>query len=209
MKPIIFFDWDGTLCDSMNLCIHENRITLQKMGLPDQPDEVIRRCNGPTYREAVPILQVPPERTEEYCRIRLETALEIVPQFNRLYDGARELLLHLRDRAELCIVSNAAADYLQLCLQIFRLEDVFLRVSAARPDRTKAQNLAALIAELQPQKAVMVGDRIGDIQAGKANHLPTIAATFGYGNDAEYAQADFRVGTMAALEDLLLQLTKE
>ena len=25
MKPVIFFDWDGTLADSMNLCVAEIR----------------------------------------------------------------------------------------------------------------------------------------------------------------------------------------
>lgn len=63
-RPTIFFDWDGTLCDSMALCIEENRIALLKMGLPDQPDEVLRRCNGPTFEEAAPIIGIPADRLE-------------------------------------------------------------------------------------------------------------------------------------------------
>jgi phosphoglycolate phosphatase-like HAD superfamily hydrolase len=59
MKPVIFFDWDGTLCDSMQLCIEENRNTLRLLCLPDQPDEVLRRCNGPTFEEAAPIIGIP------------------------------------------------------------------------------------------------------------------------------------------------------
>lgn len=208
-KPVIFFDWDGTLCDSMQLCIEENRITLQKMGLPVPPEEVIRRCNGPTYLEAVPILNVPQERAEEYCRIRLNTALEIVPRVNRLYEGARELLLTFREQAILCIASNAAEDYLRLCLQTFHLEGVFIRVSAARPGRTKTENVAALLTEFRPERAVMVGDRLGDILAGQANGLPAIAAAYGYGNEEEYAQADLRANTMAELHALLQDFTKE
>ena len=207
-KPTIFFDWDGTLCDSMDLCIEENRTTLAAMGLPDQPDEVLRRCNGPTFEEAAPIIGIPADRMAEYCRIRLSCALALVPRVNRLFPGAKELLFALKDKADLCIVSNATRDYLTLCMQQFGLEDVFRRMAWSRPERTKTQNLAHLLAELQPERAVMVGDRIGDIRAGKANGLPTIAAAFGYGSDAEYAEADFRANTMAELQDMLLRFTR-
>ena len=48
MKPVIFFDWDGTLADSMNLCVAEIRQALITMRLPDLPDDVLRQCNGPS-----------------------------------------------------------------------------------------------------------------------------------------------------------------
>ena len=51
MKPIIFFDWDGTLADSMNLCVAEIRQALITMRLPDLPDDVLRQCNGPTFEQ--------------------------------------------------------------------------------------------------------------------------------------------------------------
>ena len=91
----------------------------------------------------------------------------------------------------------------------FGLVGVFRRIVWSHPERTKTQNLAGLIAELQPERAIMVGDRIGDIRAGKSNGLPTVAAAFGYGSDAEYAEADFRADTMAALQELLLNFAKE
>lgn len=203
-KPVIFFDWDGTLCDSMQLCIEENRSTLRLLGLPDQPDEVLRRCNGPTFEEAAPIIGVPEERMEEYCRIRLSCALALVEKVNRLFPGARELLSALKDKAELCIVSNGTQAYLTRCMQHFGLEGVFHRIVWSHPERTKTQNLAGLMAELQPERAVMVGDRIGDIRAGRENGLTTIAAAFGYGNDAEYAEADLRADSMAQLQEMLL-----
>lgn len=55
----------------------------------------------------------------------------------------------------------------------------------------------------------MVGDRTGDIRAGKANGLPTVAAAFGYGNAEEWAEADFRADTMDELQTLLINFTKE
>lgn len=209
MKPVIFFDWDGTLCDSMDLCIEENRTTLLKMGLPDLPDEVLRRCNGPTFEEAAPIIGIPADRMEEYCRIRLACALDLVDKVNRLFPGARELLAALQDKADLCIVSNGTEAYLKRCMAHFGLEGVFRCIVWCHPERTKTQNLAQLIAELQPERAVMVGDRIGDIRAGKENGLPAIAAAFGYGSEEEYASADLRAGSMAELQELLLRFAEE
>ena len=208
-KPVIFFDWDGTLCDSMQLCIEENRNTLRLLGLPDQPDEVLRQCNGPTFEEAAPLIGIPAERMEEYCRVRLSCALELVETVNRLFPGAKELLAALAPHADLCIVSNGTQAYLTRCMRHFGLEGVFRHIVWSHPDRTKTQNLAGLIAELEPERAIMVGDRIGDIRAGKSNGLPTVAAAFGYGSDAEYAEADFRADTMAALQELLLNFAKE
>ena len=207
-KPVIFFDWDGTLCDSMELCIQENRMALERMGLPAMPEIALRACNGPTFREAAPILQVPADRVEEYCRVRQDCEDALVPQVNRLFPGAAEMLTALRPLAELCIVSNGTAAYLAQCQEVFGLQGVFTRVAASHPQRTKTQNLALLLAELQPERAIMVGDRLGDILAGRGNGLKTIAACFGYGNEAEYAQADMRADSMQALQQMLMDFHK-
>lgn len=209
MKPVIFFDWDGTLCDSMALCIEENRSTLAAMGLPAQPEDVLRRCNGPTFEEAAPMLGIPADRMAEYCRVRLANALALVPKVNHLFPGAKEMLLTLREHADLCIVSNATAAYLSLCVQQFGLEGVFRAVACSRPGRTKTQNLAALLADMRPECAIMVGDRLSDLTAGRNNGLPTVAATFGFGNDAEYAVADLRADSMADLRRILLNFAAE
>ena len=89
-------------------------------------------------------------------------------------------------------------------MQVFGLEGMFHRIVTCRPDRSKSQNLAELLQELQPERAVMVGDRLGDIRAGQDNGLPTIAACYGYGTEAEYAQADLHAASIDALKDLLL-----
>ena len=207
MKPVIFFDWDGTLGDSMQLCIEEQRETLRQMNLPDQPDEVLALCNGPTVVEAAALIGVPPERVEEYCRVRFDCEVELVKR-SRLFPGVPEMLSELRNHADLCIVSNGMEQYIKSCLKLFSLEDTFCRVAWWHPQRSKTQNLALLMEELQPERAVMVGDRIGDIRAGKANGLLTFVATYGCGNDQEWAEADFRADNVAELLAQLLQWVK-
>ena len=154
------------------------------------------------------MIGIPADRMDEYCRVRLSCALGLVEKVNRLFPGARELLAALKPHAELCIVSNGTEAYLKKCLQHFQLEDVFHLVVWCHPARTKTQNLALAIAELQPERAIMVGDRTGDIRAGKANGLPTVAAAFGYGNAKEWAEADFCASTMEELQTLLMHFVK-
>lgn len=79
MKPVIFFDWDGTLADSMNLCVAEIRQALITMHLPDLPDDVLRQCNGPTFEQSLDILHIPHDRAQEYMTTRLTAELALVP----------------------------------------------------------------------------------------------------------------------------------
>ena len=58
-KPVVFFDWDGTLADSMSLCMGECALTLEWMGLPPLHERDLMRCNGPTLEGAAAILGVP------------------------------------------------------------------------------------------------------------------------------------------------------
>ena len=202
-KPAIIFDWDGTLADSMDLCIGEVRLALTRMRLPVPPEDVIRQCNGPTFEESIPLLGIPRERAAEYLQVRLQAGLELCPRVNRLFPGVREMLLALREKAELCIASNGTADYLNLCRQVFGLESVFRTVRAAKHGRTKAQAVADILAELQPCAAIMVGDRMGDMEAGKANGLPTLCAAYGYGDASEWAAADQAAEDVASLRQRL------
>ena len=205
-KPVICFDWDGTLADSMQLCVEELRLALKRMGLPAQPDEVLRRCNGPTYEEAASIVGVPEERVGEYTRLRLQAGLELCPTVNHLFPGVREMLATLRARATLCVVSNGMSDYLELCLRSFGVEGVFERIETFKHGRSKAEALAEVIADLKPERVWMVGDRLGDLEAGKANGVPTIVACYGYGTPEEWAAADLQARTVEELAALLMGL---
>ena len=207
-RPVICFDWDGTLADSMPLCVAEVRQTLRVMGLPDQPDEVLRRCNGPTYEDAAAIVGVPTDRVAEYMDIRLRAGMALCPTVNRLFPGAREMLEMLQGRAALCVVSNGQREYIDLCLRLFGLEGVFTRTEAFKHGRSKAQALAEVLADLKPERVWMVGDRLGDIEAGKANGIPTIAACYGYGTPDEWNAADRQAATVEALGSMLRALTE-
>lgn len=205
-RPVIFFDWDGTIADSMPLCIGEIRLALERMGLPVPPVERLMACNGPTYEESVAVLGLPEERGAEFLRLRKEAEMELVPQVQQFFPGIRQMLDELRTFADLAIVSNGLQEYLELSSRVLGVEDCFIRLQAHIPGKNKAEALALLLDELKPDRCVMVGDRLGDIDAGKANGIPTVAACYGFGNETEYAQADYQAATVADMTALLKKL---
>ena len=205
-RPVIFFDWDGTIADSMPLCVGEITLALERMGLSVPPVETLMACNGPTYEESVAVLGLPQERGAEFLRLRKEAEMELVPTVQRFFPGIRGMLEELRTFADLAIVSNGLQEYLELSTRVMQVEDVFTRLQAFTPGKNKSQALGMLIDEMQPEKCVMVGDRLGDINAGKANGIPTVAACYGFGNEEEYAQADYRADTVEEMTTLLKKL---
>ena len=202
---LICFDWDGTLGDSMPLCFEECRAALRHFGLPDVPEDTLRRCNGPTDWDACAILGVPDDLRTDFVRVRAACGLRLMPRYVTLFPGLREALMRLAGEARLAVVSNGQREYIEESIRHFGLSDMVCAWKAYTPGRTKARLLSDLLEELKPERAVMVGDRLGDLEAGRANSLPTVAACYGYGNDAEYAAADLRCGSVAELEQTLME----
>lgn len=206
MKPLLFFDWDGTLADSMPICIGECRMALSALGLPDLPDETIKLCNGPTYAGGCEILGIPNELRAAFMEKRRAAGLMLVDTHQSLFPGVTEMLEDLKDKAQLVIVSNGNADYLEKSVDVMHVRHYFTHIQANRVGYTKAQLIASILDEVKPERAFMIGDRQTDFDAGRANGLPTVAACFGYGNEKEYAQADERADTVPELLKVLRRL---
>lgn len=205
-RPVIYFDWDGTIADSMPLCVGEIALAYERMGLPAPPVELMRACNGPTFEESVHVLGLPEDRAEEYLRLRAQAEMELVPTLTHPFPGIPDMLAQLSAVADLAVISNGLQAYLDLCLRTFCMESVFVRVQGCIPGSSKGDTLGLMLREMHPGCAIMVGDRLGDILAGKQNGLPTVAAGYGFGNEDEYAQADHRADSPAAMTQLLRQL---
>jgi phosphoglycolate phosphatase len=87
-------------------------------------------------------------------------------------------------------------------LDLFGLSGQFTAIygdKAEYASHSKEDLLSHLLLEhsLQPQNAWMIGDRIFDIRAGRANGVRCLAAGWGYGSPEEYAQADAVASTPA------------
>lgn len=204
-KPVIFFDWDGTLGDSMDLCLGEIRLALERIGHEPVEEEKIRACNGPTHEESVAVLGLDPSVGPAFLKERIRAEQELIPVLLKLYPGVEEALKTLSRAADLAIVSNGQADYIRRSVEVFGLTRYFSRIQASMPGKTKGQVLAVMLDEMKPGRCILVGDRRSDIQAGVENNIPTMAVTYGYGTEEEWKEATYLADTVTGMMDSLVQ----
>lgn len=209
MRPFIFFDWDGTLADSSSLCVAHMIATYEELGLGTFDPAWEKFCCGPTYLEAAALLGIPPERREEYCRVRRKQEALCVKDHSRLFPGIREMLEELHHEAELVIVSNGYPDYIAACLANAGVTHLFRHAEALIEGRAKTQALAQVLERFKPEKAIMVGDRKGDIMAGKTNGLPTLCACYGCDAPDEWALADHQAHTVDEMRRYLITFVNQ
>jgi len=194
-----FFDLDGTLARTGEDIGLAWKGALKAMGKDlSRFDELFKI--GPTL-EKIARDMYGEEATPEFVAALLE-------QFKPLYDesgfpntvpypGVPELLNALKaSGAKIYIVTNKRHAPTQGIVRKFGWDRLFDGVWSYDTLETKYKKpdlLARLMKDLgvAASDAVMVGDTKGDIDAGKANGTATIGVSYGYGNRAELAEADW------------------
>lgn len=205
-KTLVIFDFDGTIVDSMQLAIIGARKTLQQMNLPDFPDdEMLRKVNGPTMEETSELLNVPPNLQQDYIRQCSGNNMELLPTLQRCFDGIPEMLEKISGSASVAIASNGKNEYISKSLDMLNLWKYFSHVLTSSTGMPKEKQIETLLKSVHPSKAIMVGDRAGDIRAGKLNGLPTICTKYGYGTAEEWAMADDTAQNVNELAEKLMK----
>ncbi len=208
-KTVIFFDWDGTLADSMDLNYAGIEGALREMGLPPVSREVMAACNGPAYDASIRIVGIPPERGQEFLRIRTRCEHEALARTQKLFPGIADMLDGLKKRAVLAIISYGQMAYIEKSLALTGIGDRFERVQGWMPGHTKGELLARLVADLKPEKAALVGDCIGDFEAARFCRIPSLAVRYGYGHETDWALADSIVDTVEEIPAAALKLAED
>lgn len=203
--PMILFDFDGTLADSMLLCVMELRETFRAMNLPEPPEAELRKCNGPSHEEAAELLLIPRELQPEFLRIRVSFQEKLMDACQRIYPGVPRMLEILSACADLAVVSNGRGEYVEKSLRRWNIGQYFWEARGGEPGRTKGQLVGELIQKRRPVRAAMVGDRLCDIQAGRENGLYTIAAAYGFGTPEEWREADRQAASVEELTGACLE----
>jgi len=112
-----------------------------------------------------------------------------------IYPGVPEMLGALRTSGfVLCVATSKRRDFAERVIDYLGLGDVFRGVYGAEPGGgldNKDDLLAHILRRegFSPERTVMLGDRLHDIHAAKANRLRSIGAAWGYGGEAELLAA--------------------
>jgi phosphoglycolate phosphatase len=101
---------------------------------------------------------------------------------------------------KMAVISNKNEALSRLIIKILQIEDYFPVICGGDtfPEMKPAplpllQVLDRL--QLHQSNSIMIGDSINDIQAGKLAGISTIGCRWGYGNDEELIDADYRINT--------------
>lgn len=205
MNMIVIFDWDGTLCDSVDHIVTAMQAAALELGMEEPEAASVRNIIGLGLREAVSTLFPDLPRTEwdalakAYSR-HYTAGDENPPQ---LFSGAMETLLSLRARGfELGVATGKSRRGLTRILGAMDLLDFFDATRCA--DETRGKPHPQMLHEIMdergkgPRESLMVGDTEYDLDMAKQAGMNSVGVSFGVHSPERL----HRHGPLAVLDEL-------
>ena len=183
---IVIFDWDGTLCDSVESIVASMQVAAAELQLPVPEPAAVREIVGLGLSQAM--AQLFPE-LEEGLRQELAAAYSrhyAAPERTRtpLFPGALATLETLRGRGlELAVATGKSRRGLDRVLASLQLADFFDATRCADETRSKPHPLMLreIMAERgkSPTEAVMVGDSEYDLAMAREAGVSSVGVSYG------------------------------
>ncbi len=213
LKAVIF-DMDGTLVDSRFDIAFALNEAFSRMGLSEHSEEEILRNIGPGPREMIgPLLpEGEKDRVEECFHLFNEIYFEHCLDRTHFYPGVRDTIEALAQAGvRMGVVSNKLAKFSNRILEGLGVRKRFQAVIGpedvknSKPDPEMIY-LALGRMRVRVDQAMLVGDSIHDIRAGKAASILTLVVTYGYDSRERLAKEspDFMIDNVSELKDIIL-----
>ncbi|MFT4247413.1 MAG: phosphoglycolate phosphatase [Pseudomonas sp.] len=205
--PLVIFDLDGTLVDSVSDIAEALNLTLRQWELRPVEEASVRGWVGEGVRNLLvtalreqgreaALAQALPDMLRHYGACLLHR-----PQ---VYPGARETLAALRERGvALALCTNKPVRFVALLLEHLGLDGFFSALLGGdslperKPDPAPLRHLAARFG--QPvTRCLMVGDSATDAAAARAAGMPLAMVRYGYLRGFDPAAS----GAIAVVDDL-------
>jgi len=206
----IIFDLDGTLFDSRKTIRRCLNATIMEYGKEPFGDDV-KDLIGKHLMEILALRGIDNEEAaERYRQIQMETYMQDM----RMFDGVVDMLEALKKKGyELGVATMRNGRITREILDGMGIAHYFRSVVGTddtkypKPDPEHVLTACRLL-EIEPEKAVMVGDTIFDILSGKGAGCYTIGVDWGSGkvDDLLEGKADHIASTMKELQEHLLGL---
>lgn len=204
------FDLDGTLTESGEGIINCARHALSTLGV-EQPCEDEMRCfiGPPLMWSFQNVTGLDEQRAARAVEIYRERYSALGWKENRVYPGIAPLLRGIKRRGgKIALASAKPETFCFKILEHFGLMPYFDRVSAISLTNHSAEKrdiiLNALPDSHERRHAVMVGDRIFDIEGARQAGVAGVGVEYGYGAAEEFANADAVAKTPDDLWDILV-----
>ncbi|EPD77892.1 MULTISPECIES: HAD family hydrolase [Atopobiaceae] len=182
-RDLVIFDFDGTLADTMPGITQTARKVFTEIGMTEEEMGDIRRIVGPPFPYAFEMVYGMNRAQAEAVTKRYREIYAVEGTWP-LFEGIYPLLDDLKRAGKLvAIASSKKQDLVLRGVKDNRLEGV-LDACVGRRDEaesTKVQAIADVMNKLQvdTEHAVMVGDRMYDIDAARPNDVPCVGVLYG------------------------------
>ena len=197
MYQYILCDLDGTLTDSSEGITKSVQYALDKMGIHEPDLKPLERFIGPPlydeFRRSYGFDDAEAKQAIDFYRERFGV---VGWKENLLYDGIPELLKALTEAGKtLSTASSKPAFFIDKIVKYFDIEQFFTVVAGATLDGsigTKTQVVQQALERLNVQdrsQAVLIGDRLHDVEGARACGIDCIGVTFGFGSREELESA--------------------
>lgn len=184
----VIFDLDGTLANTLPLCIQAFRKSIEPILHRPISDEEIIATFGPseegTIRSLIP--EYYNQGVADYLQF-YEILHEICPN---PFDGIRELLTLLADKSvRVAMVTGKGVHSTAISLKKFDILHFFEIIETGSPyGPRKTEGIHAVLAQwngIKKEEVLYIGDAPGDIEASRNAGIPVIAAAWADTADAE------------------------
>lgn len=194
-RPVVLFDFDGTLADTSPAILRMARMALEQRGYDVDALGDLTSLIGPPLFDGF----------MDLCGVDLEEAIAITNDYRALFNaevkpedypplpGVPELLQALVDRGTRIAVATSRLESMAIgMIEAIDLPPFEVIVGRLEPGRdTKADCIREAMRQLDvsPDEVVMVGDRKHDTQGAHANGIPCIGVYTGTAKPGEHEQA--------------------
>ncbi|OFI38077.1 haloacid dehalogenase [Arthrobacter sp. SW1] len=202
--PVIF-DLDGTLVDPAGGITGGIAAALSEMGLPVPDQDILESMVGPKLSDSLgTIAGVPAELVDEAITRYRAHYLATGIAAGRLYPGIHGLLDYFSAAGRpVAVATQKPQGLARVVLEHHGIDGFFAAICGSSDDESagaltaaggtvpsgKVEIVAAALAALDAQCAVMVGDRHQDVAGALANGLDCIGVRWGFAPDGELEDA--------------------
>ncbi|MGL6197235.1 MAG: HAD family hydrolase [Thermoguttaceae bacterium] len=181
MIKCVMFDMDGTIADTIPLCVAAFRAAVEPILGRTVSDEEITNTFGPSEEGTIQALI--PDRhdygLEQYFVNYRDLHEKIC---SRLFDGIDELIKYVKNKGLiLALVTGKGKKSLDISVDFFGMHDVFDAIETGSPHGpNKPEGMRSILNlfELAPNEVVYIGDAPTDIVAAKEVGIPIISAAW-------------------------------
>lgn len=210
----LFFDYDGTLHDSIKLYAPSFRKAyafLVEKGFAEEREWSNKEISywlgfnpQAMWENFMPSLS---HALREQCSEIIGEEMKQQIQMDKpiLYEGATETLQYLKDKGyQLVFISNCKKYYKEYHNKLFGLDNYFEALVCSDDYQfIPKHEILAEIKDQYPKESAIIGDRQQDIEAGQKNGIYTIGCTYGFASEGELDAADMLIGDIRELKKYL------